>query len=73
MLKRDEEQSSGVIEAHDEAGTSDSDKTKVVAELRDFSNSDTDSDMDILSNDIDKVTAFGRKRKFPSKYADFLA
>ena len=64
MLNRDEEQNSRVIEARDEAGTSDSDKTEVVTELRDFSNNDTDNDVDIPSDNIDTVTAFGRKRNF---------
>ena len=73
LLKRDEVKNSGAIEAHDEAGTSDSDETEVVAELRDFSNSDTYSDMDIPSNDTETVTPFERKRKCPPKYVDFHA
>ena len=66
----DQETSAGLRQAEE---SSDSKIEDVVAELKSLSDSDTESEPDIpLDHAVERRTSFGRTRRFPQKYMDFL-
>ena len=68
--KEDQETSAGLRQAEE---SSDSETENVVAELKSLSDRDTESEPDIpLDDAVERRTSFGRTRRFPQKYMDFL-
>ena len=68
--KEDQKNSADLRQAEE---SSDSETEDVVAELKSLSDSDTISEPDIpLDDAVERRTSFGRTRRFPQKYLDFL-